>query len=485
MKTIIATLSLVFLLQAVGLADDLVLTDGRYLQVKCLEANEKGVRVRLLTTGGEIFIPWVLIREDDRERLLIRFGLKEDESANQVLATGIKLTTKTGDEYYGVPITELDGNQIPPALEMWNRGTKLTFKKEAIREIQEAQFPAVEAYSPQQLLEQRLADYTPGEDDVEGLHELAIFCARIGLYEEAVKSLSQVKELDPEFEPDLVANQLTRYEEAAKNQRIFEMIKEAKRHAFYNRYDRGLETLDTILALTEEELSPNLRADVGLVKDNINKRRWEYYKKEVRRGYYRFLYQIVRNKSRQPRLKLAEARKWTRSNLHKEVVAKLAEKYGLDPKSEVQKMWEERVVHGTRVASYGSGTFIVLGQAAGAQKRRQALERAMRQALGAQRNRGRGNDAQGGFNGGQMKFPEPPTKDEWWNRADSSSKTQWMLAYYAENGRQLKVMGERREDCSRCGGSGQIGFSGAQGETINVTCPRCAGHRFDKGVSFK
>ena len=34
------------------LAEDLILKDGRYLQVKILEHNESGVRVRNLANGG-------------------------------------------------------------------------------------------------------------------------------------------------------------------------------------------------------------------------------------------------------------------------------------------------------------------------------------------------------------------------------------------------------------------------------------------------
>ena len=39
-------------------ADDLVLVDGRYLQVKFIRGDERGVSVKLLDTGGEILIPW-------------------------------------------------------------------------------------------------------------------------------------------------------------------------------------------------------------------------------------------------------------------------------------------------------------------------------------------------------------------------------------------------------------------------------------------
>jgi excinuclease UvrABC ATPase subunit len=60
-----------------------------------------------------------------------------------------------------------------------------------------------------------------------------------------------------------------------------------------------------------------------------------------------------------------------------------------------------------------------------------------------------------------------------------------MLAYWAENAKKVLVVGDRWEDCSRCGGSGFLKFSGAQGDDLRTTCPSCQGHKRYKGVAFK
>ena len=79
MNTKILGCLIVFLLSAFARADDIVLVDGRYLQVKVLGATEKKLHVKLLDTGGELWIPWDLIRESDRDRLMVQFGYKEEE----------------------------------------------------------------------------------------------------------------------------------------------------------------------------------------------------------------------------------------------------------------------------------------------------------------------------------------------------------------------------------------------------------------------
>ena len=328
-----------------------------------------------------------------------------------------------------------------------------------------------------------MAEIAPDEEDLEGHLEMARYAAALDLWEKAIMHLGAVRRLDPDYQPDYVANQLARYEENARYARILARVKDAQQLAFYHHYDKALAILEAILSLQDGELSENIRLDVSLAKDYIVKKRYEYYKKEVRNAYYRFMVSLVRKKSRDHTFELEDARRWVRRDLHKEIVAAIAEKYGLDPKKEVEKMWEEREVHSSRTATYGTGSFIVLGQAKGARERRQRLEEGMRQAAGMRG--GRGNDAQGGLSAQPMKLPEPPTKEEWWARADGATKAHWMIAYYAENGRHLKVTGERRNPCERCGATGSIKFQGAQGETIAVTCPTCAGHRFHKGVAYR
>jgi hypothetical protein len=60
-----------------------------------------------------------------------------------------------------------------------------------------------------------------------------------------------------------------------------------------------------------------------------------------------------------------------------------------------------------------------------------------------------------------------------------------MKAFWAENSKKVTVVGDRREDCTRCGGSGALSFAGSQGDTLRTTCPSCQGHKYYKGVAFK
>ena len=99
MRNLVALASfLVLLWPSLARAEDLVLVDGRYLQVKCLEANDTKLKVLILETGGEVWIPWSLIQEDHRKRLRIRFGFEEDETARQMFEPGVLVVNKDGGE---------------------------------------------------------------------------------------------------------------------------------------------------------------------------------------------------------------------------------------------------------------------------------------------------------------------------------------------------------------------------------------------------
>ncbi|MSR74900.1 MAG: hypothetical protein EXS14_05465 [Planctomycetes bacterium] len=481
MLKILLTTSMLCLCAVFAFADEITLTDGRYIQVKCLEANERGVRVHLLESGGEVWIPWVLIREADRKALRVRFSLESDDSNLVSAEEGVRLVTKDGDEHLGVPTAPLDLQNLPDEVILIVGGKSTSFKKSVIRLIEVAEVPALAAFTPEQLYQRKVKDGAPGADDVQGHWDLARFCIAIEAPEAAIRHLLALKQADAEFQTEAVARELARMEELARNARVVKAIRDAKQEAFFNRFPRSLQMLDEIVALVD--ITPMLKSQAEMTKEFVLKKRWEHYRTLVRRDYFTFLDQRIGKMARDEKLTLKDAQKEVRSTLHKDIVSDLAAKHGLDAKTEVQKMWEERVVHSPLSACYGSGSFIVLGRAPGAQEREQALQQALARMMAQQQQQSRGGQAS---NTAMPKFPKPPTADEWWTKlSDSGSRADWMKAYYAENGRQLKIAGERKIDCDRCGATGTIKYGGAQGELIPVTCPRCQGHKTDKGVLFK
>ena len=110
-------------------AEDIVLIDGRYLHVKILQDSETGIQVQLLDTGGQVFIPWALIYEPDRVRIMKDRGRMTEEKV--LVEEGNRITTKTGDTWEGRIINETDKE-----VTLKNRGTTMTIAKDRIKETE-------------------------------------------------------------------------------------------------------------------------------------------------------------------------------------------------------------------------------------------------------------------------------------------------------------------------------------------------------------
>ena len=83
-------------------------------------------------------------------------------------------------------------------------------------------------------------------------------------------------------------------------------------------------------------------------------------------------------------------------------------------------MWEERGWHQPRIASYGSGSFIVLGRAPNADKYDAEMQKYLQQALRAQQQQQGKNNQNGSLSAPPDKLPKPPTKEEWWTEVSTS-----------------------------------------------------------------
>ncbi len=466
-----------------ALADEIVLVDGRYLHIERLRADEQMLTVRNLATGGELSIPWPLIREEYRKPLMVLYGYAEDEEAAKAVEEGVRLVTSSGDEYLGVPVDPLPAQEIPAEFSIWNKGRKVTFKKEVVRVLEAAEVPALEAFTADQLYQRKTAAGLPADDDVEGHLALAKYSMAIEHYEKAVLHLLKLREIDQDYRPEYVANHLQRMEALSREKERTAAIRAAKSESVYNRFPKAIAILDDLLSIGD--LSPAIRGQAEMTKEAVLKARWEYYKRIVRNEYFSVLGEKCRALSRDIKLTLKDARQAASRKLHDEILKEIATRHGLDPKKEVQKLLEERVVNSPQAANYGSGSFIVLGQAPGAQQRQQALEQASQRALAEQQARNRNQSGNQFASLDSVRIPKPPTPDEWWKATDSSSRADWLKAYFAEYGKVLTLEGGGTEDCSRCGASGTVMIAGSQGENIPATCPRCHGHRTDRRVRFR
>ena len=483
-KTLLSLL-LLAVLALPATADIIFLKDGRMLHVEILNGGERGIDVRRLDTQGKLFIRWDLLRDEDKKRLRIGFGLEDDDSNTDLVMDGHRVFVLRGDYYDGL-IESQDQKQVV----IRTSGRLFTILRHGVRAIEERRVSVFDVYTPAELYDQRLGEIQPTDDDIIGHFEMAAWAQKIGEYDKSIYHYAKAREADPEYRTEFIDNQLVRLEELNRFKEIRNAIRDAEKRGRQHKYKECFGLLDVVAK--SDGLPPQIRAEVAKKKEFFAKRRWKYYTTVVEREYHREVIKRINALSRSKDIKTGDAKKrmtidkamsYLRSKLHKDIVAHLAEKHELNPKKEVEKMWKERKARVKRTASYGAGTFIV--EKAGGNRGRQNANRT--QQLQDLINRARRGNRNNNNNQGQNTFRPPKliSKQEWWIGVDASVRSFWLRAFFAENGRQLEVVSTRRRPCPECGATGSLKRMGSQGAVQKVTCPRCQGTKGDKIITYK
>ncbi len=467
-------------------AEIIFLKDGRLLHVKVLSGDERGIAVERLDNGGKLFLRWEHLREQDRKRLRIEFGLDDDDSGIDLMMPGHRLHARKGDYQDGLIVEETQDKVV-----LMREGGRVEYLRAAIRRIEERQVSVFDVYTPEELYQQRLGEIQPVDGDVVGHFEMARWATKVEVYHEAIGHYLKVREADPEYKSEYIDNQMKRLEILDRNKELRAAIRTAERAGYRNRFAECLAYFDEILAVSG--LDPQLKQEVEKKRERFVKRRWKYYSEEVVKTYHREVRKRlkalaqskdIRSTNAEEALSVQKAMSYCRSQLHKDIVEDIAKKFELDPKKEVEEMWKNRKFNIKLSGTYGSGTFIVESAGGGntgglqegqlnrrIQEARERLERSLR---GGEQN--------------QQQQAAPPkliSKDEWWVQADSVQREFFLRAYYAEHCGQMQIISTSWRACQTCGGTGSIKQLGAQGGFVKVTCPRSHGLKGDKVVYYR
>ncbi len=458
--------------------DGIFLRDGRYIQAEVLEATARGVTLKLVETGGTVFLRWEALREEEQRRVKVMKGLLEEDLDHLLVEPGKRLILRNGNRVEGLVRSETQ-----EAVTFQNRGRVAEYLRSSILRVEDAEVSVLEIWTMEELYTRKLAEIKPTDDDVVGHFEMAKYARAIGAYDKAIDHLVRVREINPDYKADYVRNQLPYLELLHKNKAIGEAMARARQHVFRNQFDLAIGILAELEGLKEVKDSEKLTRDIQRDRKRFEEQRWAFFQKKVVSRYLTLLKRFTDDLSRDPKMDLEKAKAHMRKGLHEQIVERIAKDLGIDGKKEVEPMWTARKIHRSEVASYGSGTFIVDGDGGGAGgKSQQAdLQRLRELYERARQNRGRQSQAAQP----QVEPPKLATPEEWWKAADSAERAQWMRAYFVEQGKKLTIVGERNDECGRCGGTGQLQQLTTQGETTSFTCPRCHGLRRDRGFTYR
>ncbi len=279
---------------------------------------------------------------------------------------------------------------------------------------------------------------------------------------------------DPEFLLANVAKQrLERVEAILRDAAALQSLREIRMALLQRAFRKVRERIE---AFPEQhpDAGEAVKAQLERAKTLFGKKRNEYFQLEAKFNLYKILLNEIKVKVSEKDVGLSDVTGWTRSDLPElafKLLGELFSKKDDVTPEEARAFWDARPKSSWRTANYGSGTFIVEPPKIKPPKKRRSSSKKKKTGGGA---------------AAPVKIPKPPTRDQWWQRAGTKERQQWIMAFFAENSGLFEVAEEAKYKlCGQCNGIGLESERTQSGQTLTYLCTRCGGAQKDKRVKFR
>lgn len=429
------------------------LRDGSFRMGTIQRHSPEGLSFRMLENGGEAKLAWGRLDPRQEQDLKMRLGYI-DTTGDEVLIDADRIVTVEGQEVIGRILERTkEGLLVKTA-----SSTTLVPQNRIAGAATVVQVPATEVYTREELYTRQLAQ-TDAKNPA-ALMELARYCERILDFSHAVEHYTAIQKLDPAWKADDVRASLTRAEEKSKNQAQLEYLAEIDTLLARRKYD---EAATRAAAFAERFEGSPLIGEAQKRGERIAKARDGFLVEFVRHKWIERAQRIARNAS--TTMTFEQVISFLEEKMREEILNMVTKDAQTISKSidadAVRKLFTQRKRVRWERASFGFGTWL-LGEdralkgeqqapAAGTQptteldKQRQALNAQIQRYLQNQQMVARA----------KTSAEEGEDRAKFWLEYSSASRTQWILAYYAEYGGDFEVNPKPELDnCSECGGTG-------------------------------
>ena len=421
-----------------------------------LEHTADELSFRRLDTGGVVRMAWTFMDPNQEHELRVKYGYI-DTVSDVLYVEADRLVLVDGKEITGVIVDRGEGN-----VRIKTEVGLIDVPAARLRAVTGGiQVPALEVYTKEELVQKRLAEAPP--KTAEALYEYGAFCEQILSFSHALDAYLGIEALDPDYRASEMTELIARTKKKVEQQAQLDDLAEADHLKRRKRFDEAL----LLLSLFPEKFPESpLETDRLKLVERVEKSQEDYVREVVQRGWYRWTERLAAKAARE--MGYAQAVAFAEEKLHEEVLAaNLADAQKWNAQIEegtILQMWFERKVTRYRGASYGGGTWLLGEDAAlagspttaqapaGASEvdsERAALEEKIRSFLQSQKRAGRSSAL---ANGDQEDDVEA-----FWKTLSSTSRSSWIVAYYAENSGDMQVKSPPElRNCSTCAGRGII-----------------------------
>jgi tetratricopeptide (TPR) repeat protein len=477
----------------------LQLRDGAFRFGTIQSHDPDGFVFTRLDNGGVARLPWSLLDPRQAEELRKRFGYVDLQS-EEVTMIADKLSLVDGSEEIGLILGRTDESVL-----LKRAGATMEIAKNRIAgNALPIEVPVRLIYTREELYARELAA-VPGAD-AAGNYEIARYCEKVLDFVHAAEHYQKASQLDPAFHADDLKAALLRTAEKAKNAEQLEYLSEVDTLIARKRYDDALARAD---AFAERFPGSPYASEAKKKHDRVLKSRDTYLAGEVRRLFYEQAGRLARNAS--TKFTYEQTINYLESTMkaellaavHKEIAQKTKQ---LDPDA-VHKLFAQREKKNLRWqrASYGMGTWL-LGKERALKGEQPVDPKAAKEPTSdADKQRAAINEAVQNFLKNREMVQKSKTDGEktedreaFWREFSSASRSQWILAFFAEYGGEFELHPKPLFDnCRECGGTGVriISLAGANvsqsqgnkpaGTEEKRNCETCHGLGRVRRISFR
>ncbi len=480
------SLLLLLLVSGTSRADVIRLRTGEAVKGRPIQerSDEKQITVEDYLTGGLRRFAWEALDPEDSRRIKVRWGYENtEETIIEGSRVTIKLTGGDTEDYLG-----LVERTAPDRIFLRRAGQLLEVPLSQIDSQEPEDVDARQVWTPDQLYE-RLVTKMKDEEHVDFDNLTSKNHWRLAQYAEWAGALEQARDHyqacadDADYlKRDVARQRLERIEGLLRSAAALDTLREAGMKLQLNRFGDAREILDGFRE-KHPEASEAVLEQLDQKRSEYEQERTTYFRKLARRRFVKIVKDLIEDKVREKvqgeDIQITDVQSWTRKQLPEAAFKLLAERMQrYDPEvtaDEAQDFWKGRMEGRTKPrwdrVSYGSGTFIVDPPKLKPPKRRRGAPRG------------------GGNRGGAappIQIPKPPTRDQWWERADPRDRANWALAFFVEQSPELFVLGEREyRPCRKCHGVGLLEKTYQTGDVLTYLCDVCGGAQRDVIVKYR
>jgi len=450
--------------------------------------DEERLTFRLLESGGLVRLPWGFLDPEEELALRTRFGYV-DADGDDVMISADRLTLVDGTELIGRIVMRTEN-------EIWIKTAEQTVPVPVLRLAGSAtvvQVPALDVYTREELYQMRLLEVqeallVEGPRGAAAQYELAQYCERILDYTHAVEHFLEAQTIDPGAHADVLPAAIARAKSKSAVQEQVDVLGWIDRWRARKRYDKAFELIDSFPSLYP---SSPLMGDLAKVKDRVDKSQERDLRSEVVRRWHYWTRRLAREGARIKTFEgaMAYLDEKMGEDLLDAVTADLEKIAAGIEGDAVRRLWDERSGGRIQTVSYGNGTWLL-----GEEQARAELEK---EEEGAAEEEGSTGDARKKLEEKIARYlknqdlarkskstgadDDAEDPDAFWGEWNVSGRSQWILAYFAENSGMFKLEKVRFRNCRECGGTGAreiVYLRGAlQGDegasSLLIACPTC------------